>query len=131
VVDCLGRVLVVTVTAASVQDRDAAVELLERPRRLYPNDGPTLRYAEWLHLLGGQVRTVPTLPVRMIIFDRERGLLPMDTTDATAGAVVLHGQGTVAALCAMFDVLWKTGTALGTAQPLDDHGLAPQEKEFL
>jgi transposase len=34
-VDCLGLVLVVAVTAASVQDRDAAVGLLEKLRRLY------------------------------------------------------------------------------------------------
>ncbi len=34
VVDCLGLVLAVMVTAASVQDRDAAVTLLERLRRL-------------------------------------------------------------------------------------------------
>ncbi|MER5466779.1 IS5 family transposase [Streptomyces sp. NPDC002668] len=35
VVDCLGLVLAVAVTAANVQDRDAAVPLLERLRRLY------------------------------------------------------------------------------------------------
>ncbi|MGN9760135.1 transposase [Streptomyces sp. SD31] len=35
VVDCLGLVLAVAVTTASVQDRDAAVPLLERLRRLY------------------------------------------------------------------------------------------------
>ncbi|KAF5999252.1 IS5 family transposase [Streptomyces sp. WAC00263] len=35
VVDCLGLVLAVAVTAASVQDRDAAVALLERLRTMY------------------------------------------------------------------------------------------------
>jgi hypothetical protein len=35
VMDCLGLVLAVGVTAASVQDRDAAVPLLERLRRVY------------------------------------------------------------------------------------------------
>ncbi|MEU3244340.1 transposase [Streptomyces sp. NPDC006875] len=35
VVDCLGLVLAVTVTAASVQDRDAAACLLERLRTIY------------------------------------------------------------------------------------------------
>jgi transposase len=35
VVDCLGLVLAVAVTAANVQDRDAAVPLLERLRRQY------------------------------------------------------------------------------------------------
>jgi transposase len=35
VVDCLGLVLAVAVTAASVQDRDAAIPLLERLRKMY------------------------------------------------------------------------------------------------
>ncbi|MGW3746835.1 LuxR C-terminal-related transcriptional regulator [Streptomyces sp. NPDC005146] len=95
------------------------------------NDRPTLEYASWLYSLGGQARTVPALPVRMIIMDSECALLPMDTTDATIGAVVLHGQGTIAALCALFETVWNTGTPLGTAQPLDARGLTPQEVEFL
>ncbi|MFJ4526155.1 transposase [Streptomyces sp. NPDC088810] len=54
VVDCLGLVLAVMVTAASVQDRDAAVTLLERLRRLYfsvrlvwADDGYTGRLVDW------------------------------------------------------------------------------------
>jgi hypothetical protein len=35
VVDCLGLLLVVLVTAASVQDRDAAMPLLQRLRELH------------------------------------------------------------------------------------------------
>ncbi|MFD7440854.1 LuxR C-terminal-related transcriptional regulator [Streptomyces sp. NPDC059909] len=95
------------------------------------NDGPTLEYAHWLHSLHGQVRTVPSLPVRMIIMDRECALLPVNTDDATAGAVVVHGQGTIAALCALFEIIWSTGTVLGAPQPLDDRGLTPQERGFL
>ncbi|MFD7278162.1 transposase [Streptomyces sp. NPDC059862] len=34
-VDCLGLVLAVVVSAASVQDRDAALPLLERLRNMY------------------------------------------------------------------------------------------------
>ncbi|GAA3803925.1 helix-turn-helix transcriptional regulator [Streptomyces chiangmaiensis] len=95
------------------------------------NGGPTLEYATWLQSLGGQARTVPTLPVRMIIMDRKCALLPVNTVDATAGAVVLHGQGTVAALCALFDTTWETGTPLGTSEPQDARGLTPQETELL
>ncbi|MFD4949709.1 IS5 family transposase [Streptomyces sp. NPDC058409] len=53
-VDCLGLVLVVTVTAASVQDRDAAVPLLERLRRCYfsvhlvwADGGYAGRFVDW------------------------------------------------------------------------------------
>ncbi|MFD7729657.1 LuxR C-terminal-related transcriptional regulator [Kitasatospora phosalacinea] len=78
------------------------------------NHRPTLDHATWLSRHGGQVRTVPELPVRMILFDRQRAVLPVDTEDARAGAVVLHGTGTVAALCALFESVWEG------AAPLDD-----------
>ncbi|MGP4088013.1 transposase [Streptomyces sp. KR55] len=54
VVDCLGLVLVVMVTAASVQDLDAAVGLLQRLRKLYfsirliwADDGYAGRLVDW------------------------------------------------------------------------------------
>ncbi|GLW54566.1 helix-turn-helix transcriptional regulator [Kitasatospora phosalacinea] len=93
---------------------------------------PTLDHVTWLGRHGGQVRTVPELPVRMILFDRQRAVLPVDTEDARAGAVVLHGAGTVAALCALFESVWEG------AAPLDDasrhqcaDGLPPQELAVL
>jgi DNA-binding NarL/FixJ family response regulator len=55
----------------------------------------------------------------------------VDTADATAGAVVLHGQGTVAALCALFEHLWQGGTPLGAPPSPDEEGLTGQEREFL
>ncbi|MGW4699431.1 helix-turn-helix transcriptional regulator [Streptomyces sp. NPDC004285] len=95
------------------------------------NDLPTLEYATWLHSKGGRARTVPALPVRMIIMDRRCAVLPVNTADATTGAVVLHSQGTVAALCALFEAEWERGTPLGASQPLDERGLSPQDSEFL
>ncbi|MEU4096403.1 helix-turn-helix transcriptional regulator [Streptomyces sp. NPDC026673] len=95
------------------------------------NDVPTLEYAQWLHSLDGQVRTVPSLPVRMIIMDRECAILPASTDDATIGAVVVHSPGITAALCALFEAFWEAGTALGAPRQLDDQGLTPQEREFL
>ncbi|MFF3000767.1 LuxR C-terminal-related transcriptional regulator [Streptomyces sp. NPDC057950] len=95
------------------------------------NDKPTLEYAEWLHSHGGQARTVPTLPIRMIIIDRKCALLPVNADDATAGAVVVHRQGPIAALCALFESIWKTGTVLDASRPPDDHGLTPQERKCL
>jgi DNA-binding CsgD family transcriptional regulator len=95
------------------------------------NDQPTSDYATWLHSLGGEVRTVPTLPVRLIILDRSSALLPVDTADASTGAVVLRGRGTVAALCALFERVWQEGTPLGEPRPLDEQGLTPQERQCL
>ncbi|MBO1413746.1 LuxR C-terminal-related transcriptional regulator [Streptomyces sp. FH025] len=96
------------------------------------NDSHALEYAEWFQSLGGQARTVPTLPIQMIIMDREYVvLLPMSTADSEASAVVIHCHETAAALCTVFEAVWKTATGLGALQPLDRHGLTPREGEFL
>lgn len=95
------------------------------------NNAPTLEHVDWLRANGGQVRTAPTLPVRMIISDRSSAVLPIDTEDARAGAVVLRGAGTVAALCALFESFWAAAVPLGERPESDAKGLSPQERTVL
>ncbi|MHA6758490.1 helix-turn-helix transcriptional regulator [Streptacidiphilus sp. PAMC 29251] len=95
------------------------------------NHQTTLDHVEWLSRHGGQVRTAPTLPIRMIISDRRRAVLPIDTSDARAGAVVLEGVGTVTALCALFEGVWESATPLGAAPARDMNGMPPQEAETM
>ncbi|MGC0422787.1 helix-turn-helix domain-containing protein [Embleya sp. AB8] len=106
-----------------------------RMRSLYldsvRNSPPSIAYANWLAGQGGQVRTVPSLPVRMIIIDRRVALVPVDGDDTARGALVLHGHGTITALCALFETLWTTATPLGEVQVRDVRGLTAQEAEAL
>ncbi|MFD5078884.1 LuxR C-terminal-related transcriptional regulator [Streptomyces sp. NPDC058371] len=95
------------------------------------NHQPTLDHVTWLHGHGGQVRTVPDLPIRMIIFDRCQAVLPIDTDDARAGGVVLRGAGTVAALCALFESVWSIALPLGSLPQCDAKGMPPQERAVL
>ncbi|WP_436755359.1 LuxR C-terminal-related transcriptional regulator [Streptomyces sp. URMC 124] len=97
------------------------------------NHQPTLHHVDWLHQHGGQVRTAPTLPIRMIIADRSQAVLPLDTEDAQVGAVVLTGQGITTALCELFENTWRTATPLGPAVTVerDDNGLTRQHREVL
>lgn len=95
------------------------------------NHQPTLDHVEWLNRRGARVRTAPTLPIRMVIADCAQAVLPVDTSDARAGAVVLKGIGTVAALCALFESCWRDATPLGTVPSTDVNGLPPQEAETL
>ncbi|GHE51852.1 LuxR family transcriptional regulator [Streptomyces spiralis] len=95
------------------------------------NHAPTLEHVSWLHQHGGQVRTVPDLPIRMIIFDRRQAMLPIDTSDARAGGVVLSGAGTVAALCALFESVWQIAVPLGTTPKCDAKDMPPQERAVL
>ncbi|MFJ1757499.1 LuxR C-terminal-related transcriptional regulator [Kitasatospora sp. NPDC088134] len=95
------------------------------------NHRPTLDHVTWLNLHGGQVRTVPALPIRMIIFDRRQAVLPIDTEDARAGAVVLRGAGTVAALCALFEGVWSGAVPVGDTPQCAEDEMPPHELAVL
>ncbi|MFH8568056.1 LuxR C-terminal-related transcriptional regulator [Streptomyces sp. NPDC017993] len=95
------------------------------------NSPHTTAYAEWLATHGGEVRTAPSLPVRMIIMDGEAAVIPTNTDNTKEGAVVLHGQGTLAALCALFESTWASANPLGAVSTPDDQGLTAQEREVL
>ncbi|WBQ08252.1 LuxR C-terminal-related transcriptional regulator [Kribbella sp. CA-293567] len=93
------------------------------------NDGPTARYVDWLSERGAQVRTVATLPLRMIVADRKAALVPMDATDSSQGALLIRDAGVVAALRALFEVIWEQSRIFGTCRPgRDAVGLTSQER---
>lgn len=103
-----------------------------RMRTLYQdsvrNSQSTVAYATWLAELGGQVRTAPDLPTRLMIFDRTAAVIPVSSEDSGAGAVVLTGQGTLTALCALFENVWSGARPLGVApEERDEGGLSSQE----
>lgn len=95
------------------------------------NDPHTVAYANWLAELGGQVRTVPALPTRMIITDQRTAVIPVNSEDTGAAAVVLTGQGTLTALNALFESVWATARPLAQTPVRDAHGLTPQETTAL
>ncbi|MFG2618876.1 LuxR C-terminal-related transcriptional regulator [Streptomyces sp. NPDC048507] len=94
-------------------------------------DGPTLEHARWLTELGAQVRTVATLPNRVIIYDREIALIAANSDDTAAGAVVVHSPGMIALLCALFDTLWQSAEPVGACLPRSPQELTKQEMETL
>lgn len=95
------------------------------------NHTATRRYAAWLNECGGEVRTHPVLPMRIILVDRKIAVLPIDPDDSAKGALVLREHSVVAALLALFTQIWQAARPLGTAELPDDQGLNPQERELL
>ncbi|MGF1428629.1 LuxR C-terminal-related transcriptional regulator [Kitasatospora sp. LaBMicrA B282] len=91
------------------------------------NSQPTVAYVSWLAELGGQVRTVAELPTRMILFDQQAALIPVSSQDTRAGAVVLTGQGTLTALCALFENVWAAAEPFGQETVVGAEGLSGQE----
>ncbi|MEU8673469.1 helix-turn-helix transcriptional regulator [Streptomyces sp. NPDC048560] len=95
------------------------------------NDSPTVEYAQWLHGNGGEVRTVPALPLRMVLFDREVALLPVDPNNTRKGAVQLTGPGVLTALASLFEQVWECAAPIGSTRDRDLAGLTAQERELL
>ncbi|WKV72877.1 helix-turn-helix transcriptional regulator [Streptomyces sp. PCS3-D2] len=95
------------------------------------NHPATQQYAVWLTGLGGEIRTVPTLPMRIIVIDRKTAILPIDPKDSRAGAVLMREESVIAAVIALFERLWESALPLGTSGQRDDQGLTAQERELL
>ncbi|MFE7271839.1 helix-turn-helix transcriptional regulator [Streptomyces sp. NPDC057623] len=95
------------------------------------NDRATTEYAQWLSELGGEIRTAPSLPLRMLITDRSVALLPIDPEDTRAGAVVVEAPGVLAGLLALFELLWERATPFGTQRPNESDAPTPQELALL
>jgi predicted transcriptional regulator len=87
-------------------------------------DRPTLAepgvVAETLESLrsGVQVRVVDSLPIKLILADAELALVPLTATPGgEPGAVLLHRTGLLAAMDALFEIVWRH------AHPLDPSAL--------
>lgn len=81
---------------------------------------------------GAEFRFVDELPMRLVIFDRETALVPLDPGDSRKGALLTTDRGTVAGMYALFEQLW------GVAQKLPDlipapaaAGLSSTERDVL
>lgn len=116
-------------------DADAAsrgIALLTLYQDSVRNDPSTLTYARWLTDLGGQVRTAPQLPPRMLIFDQTTALVPMDPLHTRLGALCTREPGIVSSLVAIYKQAWETAVPLGAEQQLDQAtGLSAAERELL
>ncbi|HEX5543362.1 MAG TPA: helix-turn-helix transcriptional regulator [Micromonospora sp.] len=97
----------------------------------FRNDPATLIHARWMASLGGQSRTAPTLPMRLVIVDRDTALVPIDPANPRQGALELHSPGVIAGLVALFEQIWQTATPFGEQTSTDERGLTPQERELL
>jgi DNA-binding CsgD family transcriptional regulator len=70
------------------------------------------------------VRTLPVLPLRLLVIDRARAVVPLDPAQTSAGACVVRGAGVIAALCDLFEQHWQRAAPWG--HPSGQHaGKAP------
>ncbi|MFF9341542.1 MULTISPECIES: LuxR C-terminal-related transcriptional regulator [unclassified Streptomyces] len=81
------------------------------------NDPATLAYARWLTEQGGQVRTSPLLPPRLLVFDRTVAVVPIDPGNSRMGALCTRAPGIVASLVTLFEQTWQAAVPLGADRP--------------
>lgn len=102
-------------------------------KTLYPDsitfEPAAVEYAKELIAAGAQVRITPSLPLRLIIVDREVAVVPLDPSDGTAGALVVKDVGTVTALVALFEAFWDSARELCDDQRQTD--CTPLERAIL
>lgn len=95
------------------------------------NDRGNLRYIEWTCERGAEARTVPTLPMRMIVFDRAGAVIPLDPEDSGRGALLTRSRGAVAALLALFEQVWEQATPLASPAAAQTSLPTSQERALL
>lgn len=95
------------------------------------NDPSTLSYARWLTERGGQVRTAPLLPPRLLIFDNRVAVMPLRPSDTRAGALLTEDPAIVENVMAMFEQAWGISVSLGAEQVSPATELTPAEREVL
>jgi len=88
------------------------VQILCVYQTAYRNDPDTVEYANWLTGLGGQIRTMPTVPMQMVVVDREVALLPINPTSPRHGAIEVRTPAIVVAMCALFQQVWDVAVPL-------------------
>lgn len=99
-------------------DRGVEVQLLALAG--HPRRSPAVR--EHLALLseaGAQVRLLPSLPTRLMIFDGTTALLPIDPEDVALGAIAVHQPGLVSLASALFATSWDQARDLDGAAERD------------
>ncbi len=95
------------------------------------NDRATMSYARAMAELGEECRTIPTLPMRLVIVDRQTALVPIDPVQPIEGALELCAPGIVLGLYELFERVWASGTPLARPPVRDEEGLTPQERDLL
>ncbi|MBB5874056.1 DNA-binding CsgD family transcriptional regulator [Allocatelliglobosispora scoriae] len=105
-----------------------------RLRTLYQRRVAVLPYMaehlRGLHSLGYDIRVAHVVPLRMLIFDGRRAVIPIDPDNGRAGAIMIDGEVFVRSLLSVFDFCWQNAESHDTI-PLDAEDQAPTQQELV
>ncbi|WP_112241269.1 helix-turn-helix transcriptional regulator [Kribbella monticola] len=84
-----------------------------------------------MHANGAKIRTSPTVPMRLMIFDGIAAVTALDPDDHSAGLVVHHSKAALTMAKALFERYWQDSTDPFAGELKSSKDLAPQEAELL
>lgn len=77
---------------------------------------------------GEQARVLPSVPLKLAIFDRRTAVVPLiSTAEATASVALVHESGLLDALVALFDTMWATAPRLDAPPAVESERSADAE----
>jgi DNA-binding CsgD family transcriptional regulator len=95
------------------------------------NDASAMPYLRGMMGRPDSARTLPSLPVWMIMADRRHLVLPMASDRVLLGALVCRAEPIVNAFAALFAKLWKEASPLAEARARTGGRLSQQEWHIL
>jgi DNA-binding CsgD family transcriptional regulator len=88
-------------------------------------------FARWLYDRGAKVRSMPSVPMRMIIFDGKSAAMPLDPSDEHAGAVIHHSTQVVHLAKLFYEHCWRHAKDVFDDTPAGAAEITAQELELL
>lgn len=81
---------------------------------------------------GEQARVVPVVPMKLVVVDNRRALLPLAVRDGVVrSAILVHPSALAEALAALFESVWATGMPIPGEPIVDADPLDAGERELL
>jgi DNA-binding CsgD family transcriptional regulator/DNA-binding transcriptional ArsR family regulator len=90
-----------------------------------------LRTVTELVRLGEQARTLPTLPLKLYIYDQRLAIIPLTDSHASEAMVIIHRSALLDALVALFEAYWSRARPINPAPAGTGDDLTDQEAEVL
>ncbi|WP_432886486.1 helix-turn-helix domain-containing protein [Kribbella sp. CA-245084] len=89
-------------------------------------------YLYFFEKYGAKVRTTPSIPMKLIIFDGESAVMGIDPDDVSVGAVVHHSRAVVNLAQELFLKYWIAAEdAFAPSAPREGNGITAQDIELL
>jgi DNA-binding CsgD family transcriptional regulator len=80
---------------------------------------------------GAEIRTLPTLPAQVRIFDQRHAVVSVSNLTGVAGELVVSCEAVVHSYVTLFAKLWAEAEPLGDRRPARGDALSPQEVHIL